>query len=79
VPLSATFQPRDFLDNQRMTNRMRARTYNAWDNIFSGNRYNFTLRHRDFRHRLGDAVVAQVRAILAREGWSARAGVRSAA
>lgn len=69
-PLAAAF-----LHNQRMTNRMRARTYNAWDNIFSGNRYNFTLWHRDFRHRLGDAVVAQIRAILAREGWSAISGV----
>lgn len=70
APLAAAF-----LHNQRMTNRMRARTYNAWDNVFSGNRYNFTLWHRDFRQRLGDAVVAQIRAILAREGWSAISGV----
>ena len=64
-----------FLHNQRMTNRMRARTYNAWDNIFSGNRYNFALWHRDFRQRLRDAVVAQIRAILAREGWAAISGI----
>jgi ABC-type bacteriocin/lantibiotic exporter with double-glycine peptidase domain len=64
-----------FLHNQRMTNRMRARTYNAWDNIFSGNRYNFARWHRDFRQRLHNALVAQIRAILAREGWSAISGV----
>lgn len=64
-----------YLQNQRMTNRMTARTYNAWDNIFTGNRYNFNLWHRDFRQRLGDALAAQIRAILAREGWSAVSGV----
>ena len=64
-----------YLQNQRMTNRMTARTYNAWDNIFTGNRYNFTLWHRDFRQRLGAALTAQIRAILAREGWSALSGV----
>ncbi|MCM8595216.1 AAA family ATPase [Accumulibacter sp.] len=69
-PLAAVF-----LNNQRMTNRMRARTYNAWDNIFSGNRYNFGVWHRDFRWRLREALVAQIRAILAREGWSAVSGV----
>lgn len=69
-PLAAAF-----LHNQRTTNRMRARSYNAWDNVFSGNRYNFTIWQRDFRQRLGEAVVAQIRAILAREGWSAIGGV----
>ncbi len=69
-PLAAAY-----LKNQRMTNRMRARTYNAWDNIFSGNRYNFGIWHRDFRQRLSDALAAQIRAILAREGWSAISGM----
>ena len=69
-PLAAAY-----LHNQRMTNRMRARTYTAWDNIFTGNRYNFALWHRDFRSRLSDALAAQIRAILAREGWSAVSGV----
>lgn len=64
-----------FLHNQRMTNRMTARTYNAWDNILTGNRYNFALWHRDFRQRLDLALRAQIRAILAREGWSAISGV----
>lgn len=69
-PLAAAY-----LHNQRMTNRMTARTYNAWDNVFAGNRYNFGLWHRDFRERLGGALQAQIRAILAREGWSAASGV----
>ncbi|MBS1229896.1 MAG: ATPase [Proteobacteria bacterium] len=69
-PLAAAY-----LHNQRMTNRMTARTYNAWDNIFSGNRYNFGLWHRDFRQRLAAALDAQVRAILLREGWSAVSGL----
>ena len=64
-----------YLNNQRMTNRMTARTYNAWDNVFSGNRYNFSFWHRDFRQRLADALSAQVRAIVLREGWSAASGV----
>jgi ABC-type transport system involved in cytochrome c biogenesis ATPase subunit len=58
-----------------MTNRMTARTYNAWDNVFSGNRYNFAIWHRDFRQRLHAALLAQIRAILLREGWSAVSGM----
>jgi len=54
---------------------MTARTYNAWDNVFSGNRYNFAIWHRDFRQRLQNALVAQIRAILLREGWSAVSGM----
>lgn len=69
-PLAAAY-----LHNQRMTNRMTARTYNAWDNIFSGNRYNFAIWHRDFRQRMGEALIAQIRAILLREGWSAVSGL----
>jgi ABC-type bacteriocin/lantibiotic exporter with double-glycine peptidase domain len=69
-PLAAAY-----LHNQRMTNRMTARTYNAWDNVFSGNRYNFAFWHRDFRQRLHDALLAQIRAILLREGWSAVSGM----
>lgn len=69
-PLAAAY-----LHNQRMTNRMTARTYNAWDNVFSGNRYNFGLWHGDFRQRLSRALTAQIRAILAREGWSAVSGI----
>ena len=68
-------QAEAWLHNQRMANRMTARTYTAWDNIFSGNRYNFTRWHRDFRQRLHDALLAQIRAILLREGWSAASGL----
>ncbi|MCM8612524.1 AAA family ATPase [Accumulibacter sp.] len=64
-----------FLRNQRLTNRLRARTYNAWDNVLSGNRYNHRIWNRDFRHRLSDALSAQTRAIVAREGWSAVSGI----
>jgi len=64
-----------FLRNQRLTNRLRARTYNAWDNVLSGNRYNRRIWIRDFRHRLSDALLAQTRAIVAREGWSAISGI----
>lgn len=64
-----------YMHNQRMTNRMMARTYNAWDNVFAGNRYNFGLWHADFRQRLAGALSAQIRAIMAREGWSAVSGV----
>ena len=69
-PLAAAY-----LHNQRMTNRMTARTYNAWDNVFSGNRYNFRIWHRDFRQRIVAALAAQIRAILLREGWSAISGL----
>ena len=62
-----------FLHNQRMTNRMRARTYNAWDNIFSGNRYNFARWHRD------SASACTMRwSRRSGRSWRARAGARSA-
>ena len=34
---------RAYLENQRMTNRMTAQGYTAWDNVFAGNRYNLRL------------------------------------
>lgn len=64
-----------YLHNQSMTNRMTARTYNAWDNVTAGNRHNLHLWQRDFRARWDQALAAQVRAILMREGWSAASGV----
>lgn len=66
---------RAYLHNQGMTNRMTARTYNAWDNVTSGNRHTLRLWQRDFRERWNQALSAQVRAILMREGWSAVSGV----
>ena len=32
-----------YRENQRMTNRMTAQGYTAWDNVFTGNRYNLRL------------------------------------
>ena len=64
-----------YLLNQSMTNRMTARTYNAWDNVTTGNAHNLRLWQRDFRRRWDQALSAQVRAVLLREGWSALSGV----
>jgi hypothetical protein len=64
-----------YFNQQRTTNRMTAHTYTAWDNITTGNRYNFRLWHAGFKARLRDALGAQIRAILAREGIAAVCGV----
>ena len=64
-----------YLNQQRTTNRMTAHTYTAWDNITTGNRYNFRLWHAGFKGRLRDALGAQIRAILAREGIAAVSGI----
>jgi len=64
-----------YLKQQRTTNRMTAHTYTAWDNITTGNRYNFRLWHAGFKARLRDALGAQIRAILAREGIAAVSGI----
>lgn len=64
-----------YADNQRATNSMTARTYTAWDNITSGNRYNYRMWHAGFKLRLRDALGAQIRAILAKEGVAAVGGI----
>ncbi len=64
-----------YLTQQRTTNRMTGHTYTAWDNITTGNRYNYRLWHAGFKVRLRDALTAQIRAILAREGMAAVSGV----
>lgn len=66
---------RAYLHNQAMANRMTARTYNAWDNVATGNAHNLRLWQRDFRERWRQALGAQIRAIMLREGWSAFSGV----
>jgi ABC-type bacteriocin/lantibiotic exporter with double-glycine peptidase domain len=66
---------RVYLNNQKATNRMTASTYNAWDNIYAGNRYNFHLWLKRFKQRLRDALRAQINAILLREGISSVAGI----
>jgi ABC-type transport system involved in cytochrome c biogenesis ATPase subunit len=64
-----------YLINQQMTNRMTAQGYTAWDNVFVGNRYNLRLWLAGFKSRLRDALRAQIRAVLAREGMSATGGI----
>jgi ABC-type multidrug transport system fused ATPase/permease subunit len=64
-----------FFENQRMTNRMTAQGYTAWDNIFSGNRYNLRLWLAGFKTKLRDGLDAQVKAIMTREGLSAASGI----
>ena len=64
-----------YADNQRATNRMTAHTYTAWDNVLSGNRYNFRLWHGGFKTRLRDALRAQIRSIMTREGIAAFSGI----
>ena len=68
---------RAYLDNQRMNNRVTAQGFTAWDNIFSGNRYNLRLWLGGFKSRLREALTAQLRAIVAREGMSAMSGIVS--
>ena len=68
-----------YLENQRMNNRITAQGYTAWDNVFSGNSYNLRLWLAGFKTRLREGVVAQIRAIVAREGMSAMSGIVSLA
>jgi len=68
---------RTYLENQRMNNRVTAQGYTAWDNVFSGNRYNLRLWLAEFKGRLRVALIAQIRAIVAREGMSAMSGIVS--
>jgi ABC-type multidrug transport system fused ATPase/permease subunit len=64
-----------YLENQRMNNRMTAQGYTAWDNVFTGNRYNLRLWIDGFKRRLRDGLVAQIRAIMTKEGLSAASGI----
>ncbi len=70
---------RTYLENQRMNNRITAQGYTAWDNVFSGNSYNLRLWLFGFKTRLREGLVAQIRAIVAREGMSAMSGIVSLA
>ena len=45
-----------YLENQRMTNRMTAQGYTAWDNVFTGNRYNLRLWIGGFKDKLRDGL-----------------------
>ena len=64
-----------YLENQRQNNRLISHGYTAWDNVFSGNRYNRRLWIGGFKSRLRDCLWAQIRAIMTREGLSALGGI----
>jgi ABC-type transport system involved in cytochrome c biogenesis ATPase subunit len=66
---------RAYLENQRMNNRITAHGYTAWENVFSGNRYNLGLWFNIFKRRVREGLRAQIRAILTREGLSASSGI----
>jgi ABC-type bacteriocin/lantibiotic exporter with double-glycine peptidase domain len=64
-----------YRENQRMTNRMTAQGYTAWDNVFTGNRYNLRLWTDGFKRKLRDGLHAQITAIMTKEGLSAASGI----
>ena len=64
-----------YLENQRQNNRVTAHGYTAWDNVFSGNRYNLHLWYDGFKAKLRDCLRAQIAAILTREGLSATGAI----
>lgn len=64
-----------YLNNQRMTNRMTAQGYTAWDNVFTGNRYNLRLWLGGFKRKLRDALSSQITAVVTKEGLSAASGI----
>jgi ABC-type multidrug transport system fused ATPase/permease subunit len=64
-----------YLENQRMTNRMTAQGYTAWDNVFTGNRYNLRIWLSGFKAKLRDGLKAQIRAIMTKEGLAAASGI----
>jgi ABC-type bacteriocin/lantibiotic exporter with double-glycine peptidase domain len=66
---------RAYLENQRMTNRMTAQGYTAWDNVFTGNRYNLRIWTNGFKAKLRDGLDAQIRAVMTKEGLSALSGI----
>src|ERR1700752_4682535 len=49
-----------YLENQRRNNRVTAQGYTAWDNVFSGNRYNLRLWIAGFKGKARDALTAQI-------------------
>jgi len=64
-----------YLANQRMTNRMTAQGYTAWDNVFTGNRYNLRLWLNGFKGKLRDGLASQITAVVTKEGLSATSGI----
>jgi hypothetical protein len=66
---------RAYLQNQRMSSRVTAQGYTAWDNVLSGNRYNLRLWFSDFKLRLLDCLQAEIKAIAWRESLSSGGGI----
>jgi ABC-type multidrug transport system fused ATPase/permease subunit len=64
-----------YLENQRATNRMTAQGYTAWDNVFTGNRYNLRLWLDGFKTKLRGGLDAQIAAVVTKEGLSAASGI----
>jgi ABC-type multidrug transport system fused ATPase/permease subunit len=54
---------------------MTAQGYTAWDNVFTGNRYNLRLWLDGFKSRLRIGLDAQIKAIMTKEGLSAASAV----
>src|SRR5260370_14692402 len=64
-----------YLENQRQNNRVIAHGYTAWDNVFSGNRYNWRLWLGGFKSKPRACLRAPGKAIIARGGARAPGGV----
>src|ERR1700730_11157393 len=59
-----------YLENQRMNNRVTAQGYTAWDNVFSGNRYNLRLWLAGFKTRVREGLRGRD------QGHTGKGGVR---
>ena len=65
-----------YRENQRMTNRMTAQGYTAWDNVFAGNRYNLRLWIGGLQAQAARrARTRRSSAIMTKEGLSAASGI----
>src|SRR5260221_9524026 len=63
-----------YLENQRQNNRVIAHGYTAWDNVFSGNRYNWRLWLGGFKSKLRDCFPAPAKALIGPGGVRALRG-----
>jgi ABC-type bacteriocin/lantibiotic exporter with double-glycine peptidase domain len=64
-----------YLDSQRWNNRITAHGFTAWDNVFTGNKYNLHLWFKGFKFRARECLKAAIRVIVAREGLSAAGAI----
>ncbi len=63
------------LDRQHQNSRVAACGYGAWDNVLTGNQYNWRLWLDEFKRTVRDCSRAQVRATMARQSLSALGGI----